>query len=83
MSSKAVGGVPPYPTAPPGVSRLGHLPTVEASICYWEAIEKRARRINDYTLMRTAAGLKSSYEASRLELLKAADARALPLKTCK
>lgn len=72
MSSKDAGGLPPYPTPPPGVSRLDHLPTVEASIRYWEAVEARATRVHNDPLLRIAAGLKSSYEAARAALLRAA-----------
>jgi hypothetical protein len=70
MSFTEGGGLPPYPHPPPKIARLDHLPTVEASIRYWEAIEIRAARVNDYALWRTAAGLRLSYEAARLELLK-------------
>jgi len=74
MSSKDVEGYPQYPNPPPGISRLDHLPTVEASIRYWEAIEARATEINNGALMRTAAGMKLSYEAARNQLLNAANA---------
>jgi hypothetical protein len=70
MSFKDAKGLPPYPVPPPGVSRLAHLPTVEASIRYWEAVETRARQFNDHALARTAAGLKSTYESARFSLSK-------------
>lgn len=76
MSYKEAGGLPPYPQPPPQIARLDHLPTVEASIRYWEAIEARAARASNYALKQTAAGLRLSYEAARLKLLKAASAGA-------
>jgi hypothetical protein len=83
MPSKEHGSLPHYPNSPPpGVSRLDHLPTVEASIRYWEAIEARARRCNDFAMLRTAAGLKSSYEAARVQLQRAAKSGA-PHRTAK
>jgi len=73
MSSKEVEGYPQYPNPPPGTSRLDHLPTVEASIRYWEAIGARATETDDRAVMKTAAGLKLSYEAVRNALLNAAN----------
>jgi hypothetical protein len=68
MSSQDVEGYPQYPSPPPGTSRRDHLPTVEASIRYWKAIETRAAETHDRALMRTAAGLRLSYEAIRNKL---------------
>jgi len=71
MPSQDVGGVPPYPNPPPGISRRDHLATVEASIRYWEAIEARAAKTNNPAMLRIAAGLRASYEEARVDLLKA------------
>ena len=73
MSTQDVEGYPEYPNPPPGTSRRSHLPTVEASIRYWKAMEALAARIHDRALMRTAAGLRLSYEAARRELLDSMD----------
>jgi hypothetical protein len=51
---------------------MQHLPTVEASIRYWEAIRLEAAHQNDFARQRTAGGLRLSYEAARRELLKGA-----------
>jgi hypothetical protein len=56
---------PPYPQPPPGHARLDHLPTVEASIRYWEAVRVRAIRSHNHALERTALGLRLSYETAR------------------
>jgi hypothetical protein len=61
-------GLPPFPVAPPGVPRMQHLPTVEASLEYWEAVRARAIRSLNRRLERTAAGLRYSYEAARAAL---------------
>ena len=71
MSAKEIEGLPPYPQPPPGVSRLDHLPTVEASIRYWEAIRGHAIKTENRDLEQSAASLRLSYEAARRELLKA------------
>jgi hypothetical protein len=47
------------------------LPTVEASLCYWEAVHSRAVADDDPDVERTAAGLWLSYEAARRELIEA------------
>jgi hypothetical protein len=62
---------PPYPQPPPGIARLEHLPTVEASIAYWEVVRVGAIRSCSPDLERTAEGLRLSYEAARQVLLKA------------
>jgi hypothetical protein len=49
---------------------MEHLPTVEASIRYWEAIRVLAIRARDDQLERIATGLSLSYGAARLELTK-------------
>jgi hypothetical protein len=72
MSAKDLGGRPPYPHPPPGFSRMGHLPTVDASIRYWEAIRLEAVRLKDFDRERTATSLRRSYEAARRDLLAAA-----------
>jgi hypothetical protein len=70
MPTEGVESRPPYPQPPPGRARLSHLPTVEASIRYWEAVRVRASRSHNPDLTRTAMGLRLSYEAARRELLK-------------
>jgi hypothetical protein len=46
------------------------LPTVEASLRYWEAVHSRAVADDDHDVERTAAGLWLSYEAARRELIE-------------
>jgi len=50
---------------------MEHLPTIEASIRYWEAVRVQAIRSHDIGLEWTAMGLKLSYELARFELKKA------------
>ena len=38
MEDKGNERLPQFPSSPDGVSRMEHLPTVEASIRYWEAV---------------------------------------------
>jgi hypothetical protein len=64
-------GLPPYPQPPPGIPRMQHLPTVQASIRYWEAVRARATRSRDHALEWTAKGLQRSYEAALAALRKA------------
>jgi hypothetical protein len=71
MPTAGVGGHPLYPEPPPGIDRLHHLPTVEASIGYWEAVRLRAIRSRNPELERTAMGLRLSYEAARNRLCQA------------
>ena len=71
MPTEGVGGYPLYPEPPPGIARLHHLPTVEASIRYWEAVRVRAIRSRNPELERTAMGLRLSYEGARKMLLQA------------
>jgi hypothetical protein len=47
---------------------MKHVPTVEASIQYWEAVRVRAIRAGDLALEITAFGLRSSYEQAHQEL---------------
>jgi hypothetical protein len=70
MSSKDVPGAIPYPHPPPGIPRMQHLPTVEGSIRYWEAVRLEAARDQDAARQETAAALRQSYEAARRELLR-------------
>jgi hypothetical protein len=70
MSARDVDGLPPYPDSPLGVPRVEHLPTVEASILYWDAMRHEAARTQDLAGYRTAVGLRLSYEAARRELIK-------------
>jgi hypothetical protein len=71
MQSHDVNGLPFFPTPPAGILRRGHLPTVAASLRYWEAVRRRAIRAGDRGLERTATGLRLSYEAARRELIVA------------
>ena len=71
MQDRELDSLPPFPVTPPGVPRLGHLPTVEASLRYWEAVHSRAVADDDHDVERTAAGLWLSYEAARQELIEA------------
>jgi len=71
MPARRVEGLPPFPEAPSGVPRMEHLPTIEASIRYWEAIRLLAIRSRDPALKRTATGLKLTYEAARNQLTQA------------
>jgi hypothetical protein len=70
MPAKDVEGRPHYPHPPPGISRMSHLPTVESSIRYWDAIRVEAIKANDFDRARTATALRLSYEAARRELTK-------------
>jgi hypothetical protein len=63
--------LPEFPTPPEGIARLEHLPTVEASIRYWEAVRVQAIRAGQLALELTAMGLRSSYEAVHQELANA------------
>ena len=36
--------LPQFPKSPDGIARLEHLPTVDASIRYWEAVRLHAIR---------------------------------------
>jgi hypothetical protein len=67
MPGRELEGLPPFPQPPPGIPRMEHLPTVEASIRYWEAVRDRAISARE----RTAMGLRRSYEAVLAALSKA------------
>jgi hypothetical protein len=69
MQNREHNSLPPFPVTPRGVPRRGHLPTVEASLCYWEAVRSRAVADDDLEVARTATGLWLSYEAARQELI--------------
>ena len=71
MQDRELNGLPPFPVAPRGVPRWGHLPTIEASLRYWQTVRSRAVADHDPDLARTAAGLWHSYEAARRELIEA------------
>jgi hypothetical protein len=47
---------------------MEHLPTVEASIRYWEAVRVQACRAGQPELELTAMALRCSYEQARQEL---------------
>ena len=63
--------LPQFPSSPDGIARMEHLPTVEASIRYWEAVRIHAIRVGEPALELTAIGLRSSYEKVRQELTNA------------
>ncbi len=60
--------LPQFPLSPDGIPRMEHLPTVEASIRYWEAVRICAIREQQPALESTARGLRCSYEQVRQEL---------------
>jgi hypothetical protein len=62
---------PQFPSSPDGIPRMQHLPTVEASIRYWEAVRVHAIREGQPSLESTAMGLRCSYEQARQELTNA------------
>jgi hypothetical protein len=62
---------PQFPSSPDGIARMEHLPTVEASIRYWEAVRINAMRAGEPALEWTAMGLRCSYEQVRQELTNA------------
>jgi hypothetical protein len=47
------------------------LPTIEASLRYWESVHSRAVADHDHDVARTATSLWLSYEAARRELIAA------------
>jgi hypothetical protein len=64
-------GQPQFPSSPDGISRMEHLPTVEASIRYWEAVRVHAIEASQPALELTAMALRDSYEQARRELTNA------------
>ena len=70
MQNRDLNSLPPFPVTPRGVPRLKHLPTIEASLRYWQSVRSRAVADHDPDLARTAAGLWHSYEAARRELIE-------------
>jgi len=50
---------------------MEHLPTVEASIRYWEAVRVQALEARQPALEWTAMALRDSYEQARRELTNA------------
>ena len=71
MQNQGLNSLPPFPATPRGVPRLKHLPTIEASLRYWQSVRSRAVADDDPDVARTAAGLWLSYEAARQELIEA------------
>ena len=71
MQNRELNSLPPFPATPRGVPRLKHLPTIEASLRYWQSVRSRAVADDDHDLARTATGLWLSYEAARRELIEA------------
>ena len=60
--------LPQFPAPPDGIARMEHLPTVEASIRYWDAVRLHAIRVHEPALELTAMALRDSYEQARREL---------------
>ena len=60
--------LPQFPSAPDGIARMEHLPTVEASIRYWEAVRVHAIEACQPALECTAMALQDSYEQARQKL---------------
>jgi hypothetical protein len=60
--------LPQFPSAPDGIARMEHLPTVEASIRYWDAVRVHAIEARQPALELTAMALRDSYEQARQEL---------------
>jgi hypothetical protein len=71
MQPRHLNSLPPFPVAPGGVLRWGHLPTIEARLRYWQSVRSRAVADHDPEVARTATGLWLSYEAARRELIEA------------
>ena len=71
MEDESIERLPQFPSPPDGVARMEHLPTVEASIQYWEAIRVHAILTNQAALEWTADALRCSYEQARQELMDA------------
>ena len=71
MQNQGLNSLPPFPATPRGVPRLKHLPTIEASLRYWQSVRSRAVADHDHDVERTAAGLWLSYEVARRELIAA------------
>ena len=63
--------LPQFPSSPDGIARMEHLPTVEASIRYWEAVRIHAIEARQPALELTAVSLRDSYEQARQKLTKA------------
>jgi hypothetical protein len=68
-------GLPRFPSTPDGVARKEHLPTVEACVLYWEAVQVNALRTGESARELTAMALRSSYEQARQELIDAESLR--------
>ena len=76
MQNRDLNSLPPFPVAPRGVARWGHLPTIEASLHYWQSVRSRAVTAHNPDVARTATGLWLSYEAARRALIEAERSRA-------
>ena len=63
--------LPEFPSSPDGIARMEHLPTVESSIRYWEAVRAQAIEAGQPALELTATALLDSYERARQELTNA------------
>ncbi len=71
MENVGDGALPQFPAPPDGVARMEHLPTVEASIRYWEAVRVHASRTRQPQLEWTAMALRDSYMQVREALTNA------------
>ena len=71
MEDKGNERQPQFPSSPVGIARLEHLPTVEASIRYWEAIRELAISARQPALEWIAMGLRESYQQVRQKLTNA------------
>ena len=63
--------LPQFPSSPDGIARMEHLPTVEASIRYWEAVRLHAIEARQPAPEWNAMALRDSYEQARRELTNA------------
>jgi hypothetical protein len=70
MKDQNLNDLRPFPLPPLGILRSEHLPTIEASIGYWESVRARALADGDHGLVRTATGLRLSHEAARQKRLE-------------
>jgi hypothetical protein len=71
VENEGGASLPQFPQTPAGLTRMEHLPTVEACIRYWEAVRAHAIQTREAALEWTARGLRASFEQARQELTKA------------
>jgi hypothetical protein len=70
MEDNGNDGLPQFPVSREGLTRMKHLPTIEACIRYWDIVRVHAIRACDPALEWTARALLSSYEQARQEQKK-------------